>query len=357
MDCTVMDLEFWGHSVGHCPLNKRGWVLQERLLSPRVLHFGRDQLFWECREHAAAECYPEALPRQLCNGVDAKFKRLHPISIDTGSAPQGGETDDSLFYYKVWNSIIQAYSDTRLTKSPDKLIALSGIAKHMAVRINDKYLVGMWRRYLASSLLWEVDSENQIDGSPSARPQQYRAPSFSWASVDGRIVPAAPSESNLLIKVVEVHIDYVSEDEMGLVKGGYLDLKGYLRPLEIVVKFVGELQQNFIRVHGNIVRASHKQEWDNGPLVRLDIGQKNFDDENKDGSLFYMPTQRQETPDDHVSYLLLLSVKKSPNTFRRIGIAATAEAEEIEVLQGVNFGSAHSAEQFSDHGLQTVRIV
>jgi hypothetical protein len=30
------------------PLLQRAWVLQERLLSPRVLHFGRHELMWEC---------------------------------------------------------------------------------------------------------------------------------------------------------------------------------------------------------------------------------------------------------------------------------------------------------------------
>jgi hypothetical protein len=29
-------------------LSKRGWVLQERLLSPRVLSFRRDRMAWEC---------------------------------------------------------------------------------------------------------------------------------------------------------------------------------------------------------------------------------------------------------------------------------------------------------------------
>ena len=31
------------------PLNKRGWTLQERYLSPRVVHYGKDQLFFECK--------------------------------------------------------------------------------------------------------------------------------------------------------------------------------------------------------------------------------------------------------------------------------------------------------------------
>ena len=39
------------------PLSGRGWVLQERLLAPRTLHFGREQLFWECCECRHLEGY------------------------------------------------------------------------------------------------------------------------------------------------------------------------------------------------------------------------------------------------------------------------------------------------------------
>ena len=38
------------------PLFKRGWVFQERLLAPRVLHFGRQELWWECLERVHCEC-------------------------------------------------------------------------------------------------------------------------------------------------------------------------------------------------------------------------------------------------------------------------------------------------------------
>lgn len=40
----------WKRSVVDAPLNRRAWVLQEKFLSPRTLHFARDQLFWECHE-------------------------------------------------------------------------------------------------------------------------------------------------------------------------------------------------------------------------------------------------------------------------------------------------------------------
>jgi hypothetical protein len=38
----------WEGGLSNAPLNKRAWVAQERILAPRVLHFGRNQLFWEC---------------------------------------------------------------------------------------------------------------------------------------------------------------------------------------------------------------------------------------------------------------------------------------------------------------------
>lgn len=36
------------NDVRGSPLSKRGWTLQERLLATRILHFGEDELLWEC---------------------------------------------------------------------------------------------------------------------------------------------------------------------------------------------------------------------------------------------------------------------------------------------------------------------
>ncbi|KAL7628332.1 hypothetical protein AAE478_002532 [Parahypoxylon ruwenzoriense] len=43
------------NSVDRAPLNTRGWVLQERLLSRRILHFGAEMIYWECSQRAASE--------------------------------------------------------------------------------------------------------------------------------------------------------------------------------------------------------------------------------------------------------------------------------------------------------------
>src|SRR2546423_4077132 len=52
------DLFDFRRSVDRSPLNKSGWVLQERLLSHRILHFGAEILYWECCQQAASELNP-----------------------------------------------------------------------------------------------------------------------------------------------------------------------------------------------------------------------------------------------------------------------------------------------------------
>lgn len=97
----------------------------------------------------------------------------------------------------------------QLTKSGDKLIALSGIAKMMTGQIPGvKYYAGLWNYYLESQILWRVDPVRETGQFfyPSQHPADgYRAPSFSWAAVDAPrgITYGEITNQNLLIKVEE----------------------------------------------------------------------------------------------------------------------------------------------------------
>ncbi|KAM5374780.1 hypothetical protein ACJZ2D_006274 [Fusarium nematophilum] len=355
VDIRIENSGFWTDDVNECPLNKRGWVLQERFISPRVLHFAHDQLFWECREHNAAESYPDGLPQVVQSKIGVKMKRLDRAAY--GSGP-GMDAQDPMFYYETWNQVVRMYSGARLTKSGDKLIALSGIAKRYAALMDDEYVVGMWRRYLVSQLVWFISECSQADGSPSVRPQPYRAPSFSWASVDGLMFGAPSTDVGMLIEVVDLHLDYVTDDATGLVKGGHLDLKGRLRPFEMAVQYADTQQQLLMRVGGVLVRDSDKSDFEAGPLIMLDVSQERFDLENEDGMLFYVPTREQADLGDYVNYLLLCSVDKSAGTFRRIGIVSTGSAEEIQMLDwaACPVGQDLPCLGFAD-GLHTIRII
>lgn len=62
----------WRNLVENAPLNKRGWVLQERLLAPRVLHFS-DYIFWECKSVSACEITPTGKPDLDTNNGNESF--------------------------------------------------------------------------------------------------------------------------------------------------------------------------------------------------------------------------------------------------------------------------------------------
>jgi hypothetical protein len=70
-----------------------------------------------------------------------------------------------------------------LTKSSDRLPAIAGVASKFGEILNSKYLAGLWQIALPADLLWRTDHtiESGQHGS------DYRAPSWSWASIDGKI--------------------------------------------------------------------------------------------------------------------------------------------------------------------------
>ncbi|KAF3768061.1 HET-domain-containing protein, partial [Cryphonectria parasitica EP155] len=170
--------DFWETDIRRAPLNQRAWVVQERLLAPRSLCFGQNQLFWECQELQACEVFPNGIPKEFISDIQ------HPDTIDATYADP--ELDTMRWYdspYQVWDEILQLYSSCALTQGGDKLVAISGIAKDLAVYLDDEYLAGLWRAKLVDGLLWRVERDEMTGAYiPAKRPQRYRAPTWSWAS-------------------------------------------------------------------------------------------------------------------------------------------------------------------------------
>jgi Heterokaryon incompatibility protein (HET) len=253
--CTISDLSFWATCVENAPANRRAWVFQERLLAPRVVHWCKDQIAFECRESDRAECRPEGLPHfQLkggelidearLKGMDKEIgKRLREIRLASWrrASSSGKDVNSKLLFYEIWKRMVEVYTKMELTHERDRLIALSGIARMMtstmkAEGIDDKYLAGMWHNYMASQLLWYVNEAEGDARQPfeNNRTKKYRAPTFSWASVETRrgITFAETTDQGVLVHVQVVRLSYQTEDDVfGLVTDGYLVLKGVLRKI------------------------------------------------------------------------------------------------------------------------------
>ena len=205
--------------------------MQERWLSPRVLHYGRDQLLWECRELDACETYPDGLPKPLRDfrsGFKIDPEVLKPLEY--WRQDDNTESHPDSVHLGTWDSIVRKYSVTSLTKGEDKLVAISGIAKRMQGLLDDEYLAGLWRKDLPGQLLWWVDNGDLVPESPTelppARPRPYRAPSWSWASIDHEISTGYRGHDGILIAILNAGVTPVGPDSTGQIKDGFIRLNG-----------------------------------------------------------------------------------------------------------------------------------
>ena len=121
------------------PLCSRAWTLQERILSPRTLHYGVDQTYWECQEMLLAE-----------DGA-----RFDPVTLNPQSIA-ASDQDEKRRLRDGWPKLVTAYSKRNLTRGTDKLPALSGLASEIAMYTGDTYYAGVWKSHLWSDLFWRV---------------------------------------------------------------------------------------------------------------------------------------------------------------------------------------------------------
>lgn len=167
-------------NIKHAELNRRGWVLQERLLSRRVLHFARDQVYWECRHHARAEdgsAFPQHLDQEFLFPLPGLMKKIDIKSLDEYTS----EKDD--VFQKVWTTILAFYCNCEFSQPPDRLIALSSLVNKLRPLTKRTYEDGNWflpdSNLLPESLFWRPeDSQQSIDPT---------APSWSWTSRQGTL--------------------------------------------------------------------------------------------------------------------------------------------------------------------------
>ena len=216
------------------PLNKRAWVMQERLLAPRVVHFMPEQVIWECVSGYRSESFN---PVRVFH--DAVWKDLMTQDRPTYDYT---DTPDSSFR-RSWLRLVERYSNMNMTEASDKLVAISGLAKRMdqmSKGILGKYAAGLWNSCIAAQLCWYVSSSLYWHDKWHAdhlerlgRQLTYRAPSWSWASVDGVInyghsAMRAATHPGSWMRVLDVQTT-TAGDGFGAVSAGLIRLQGQLQ--------------------------------------------------------------------------------------------------------------------------------
>jgi hypothetical protein len=213
------------------PLLRRAWVYQERMLSPKVLHFGAEEVSFECAESSSCEC--GAIEKLLQLSVSDKDRKN---LIYQGKTSRIGYNDRAF-----WMLVVSIFTQLDLSFGSDRLPAIAGVAKDFQERQLragspvGPYLAGMWSNNLVNEMLWD-----STDNRP--RPSTYIAPTWSWACIPGGVVYYVQRSRQWIaehFKILEAQTTSISGNPMDEIKGGHLRVSGMLREMHWSTRQVG----------------------------------------------------------------------------------------------------------------------
>lgn len=235
----------------------RGWTLQEWLLSSRVLHCGSERV-WDCNQTWHTESHLHYLTFGSVTETDnirdgpashifARMARLDPTIRETSPGAH-------------WARLVEDFTSRTLSREMDKMPAIAGLATkfmehNKARRRGEKYLAGLWyykvnntfddRTFPSSQiplgLLWRRSDHISLEP-----PATYRAPSWSWAALDGPVKlfrldwPLSQIFSKIdkfkavrTLEVKSARCSYDPPNSCSLVRTGWIIATGPLRPAYI----------------------------------------------------------------------------------------------------------------------------
>ena len=162
-------------------LDSRGWVLQEQLLSKRLLTYSKGGLFWDCVSMNGSESYPEG----LLIHIDYKWEdRDLQVFKEYVNAKNNSMSKSALGRLWIsWQQVLELYSSRMLSHEKDRLVALQGISNVLEKSTGSGLVYGLWVGNLVRDLFWRAIPKKDL---PMSR-LGWRAPSWSWASIDAPV--------------------------------------------------------------------------------------------------------------------------------------------------------------------------
>ncbi|KAL2134079.1 hypothetical protein VTI74DRAFT_1075 [Chaetomium olivicolor] len=180
-----------GYAIDDTLVHRRGWVVQERIMAPRILHFGEKMIYWECREGLGSEALGRATFPTSRTG-------LVGYMYDAASGSFKIPPENIFELLTRWAVTINRYTSAGLTFQSDKFMAISAVAREVQRMLKSsghgtvEYLAGLWNVFLERQLLWRSPYPG-ITTRLSQTADGLTAPSWSWASLRGPVNMIFPS--------------------------------------------------------------------------------------------------------------------------------------------------------------------
>jgi Heterokaryon incompatibility protein (HET) len=234
------------------PIASRAWTFQEAILSTRLLIFASRQVYWCCHEHYVGcggihsfektqvvhpDCPGEQSKACIC-GVSL-IRRIDPPDLVPGIFTLGYR--NTLSTDTQWDMLVAEFSGRALTMASDKLVAFSAAASYFDTLFRARwpsvqYVAGLWYSdesplSFLRQLLWSSENPETAYRAPI-----FRAPTWSWASIDGQIKQFDKRQmlldSHISLEIVKVVTRIaVHTAPFGAVDSGRLMVRGKLRSL------------------------------------------------------------------------------------------------------------------------------
>jgi len=342
-------------------ISKRAWTLQERLLSPRVLYFTRDQLLWHCREDEWAEGDVYDFYRSdggFCgHGAGYFIDRTEYEAYWRNKSSSSADkiSFDTDFAARTWYNCVSEFSSRSLTRASDKLAAIGGLANMFCQPELGRYLAGLWERDLFRGMAWKrvepalgtreryrsyvaIKAKKNLVARDYMPILEYRAPSWSWASVNGPV-----EVDSFMFYSSRLGFSPEMQYEVGHWKthcGPSLVSCNLLHSSDN--SYVDTLEGSFIEVCGfyrklwiSRVKLSTDADGPDGPFIKDIVFDKDAPEQMyaylsqpdeldrvwKELLMFQICKQNHG---DRLVYALLLEKTEDPDSFKRVGLVELA---------------------------------
>ncbi|KAJ0114128.1 HET-domain-containing protein [Diaporthe amygdali] len=141
----------------HSKWNNRGWVFQEKIISPRLLYFGARMIHFQQGNRVISE---DGCPIEG-DIFDSSFYVPHHYSTNLLHQLEMLQSKESIII-DFWYRLVKDFSNSNFTNVRDTFPAIAGIARSIQEFTKHQYLAGLWEEDLCCGLLWNTSREINV---------------------------------------------------------------------------------------------------------------------------------------------------------------------------------------------------
>ncbi|ETS86958.1 hypothetical protein PFICI_00786 [Pestalotiopsis fici W106-1] len=282
-------------------LSSRGWVLQEDVLSRRIVYCMLPELHWRCQC-----CY------QIESGAAFDLRNNNNVLPSVPGRPQASLHD-------VWYQWMANYSGREFTFTKDRLSAMAGIVEFFTSISGYRHILGCWENSFAQGLLWLPLSRKPPNvGIPGI-------PSWSWltrhddVSYDHWTSRDKNAVHEYHVKLLDWNVLWTGTPFVSGIKAAQVQVRG---PVQDIVLSVAPEGRDFNPPKMNV--GDEVPDFEKGPIPWCCTGRIDHGSGAKQSyTCLLVLSSGSPTPYQEVALLLepVISNDSTGTTYRRVGIA------------------------------------